>query len=77
LAGPAPPLPRVQANGESTVLLLGIDPNGVVSNCLPWHSSGKPDLDEAAARFIRDLHFQAAPDYTWGKLRFTWGYDEP
>jgi TonB family protein len=77
LAEPAPALPRVQANGESTILLLGIDPNGAVSDCLPWQSSGKPELDEAAERFARDLHFKAAPGYSWGKLRFTWGYDEP
>jgi TonB family protein len=77
LAGPAPALPRVQANGESTVLLLGVDPKGAVSDCLPWQSSGKPDLDEAAERFARDLRFEAAPGYNWGTLRFTWGYDEP
>lgn len=76
-AGPAPALPRVQANGESTVLLLGVSPNGAVSDCLPWQSSGKPDLDDAAERFARGLRFKAAPGYSWGKLRFTWGYDEP
>jgi len=77
LAGPARALPHVQANGESTVLLLGVNPNGGVSDLLVWLSSGKPDLDEAAARFARDLRFQGAPGYSWGKLRFTWGYDEP
>jgi TonB family protein len=77
LAGPAPALPRVQAGGESTILLLGVDPNGRVSDCLPWQSSGKPELDEAAERFARDLRFKAAPGYSWGKLRLTWGYDEP
>jgi TonB family protein len=77
LAGPAPALPRVQANGESTILLLGVDPNGAVSDCLPWQSSGKSELDEAAERFARDLRFRAAPGHSWGKLRFTWGYDEP
>ena len=68
---------RVQASGESTVLLLGVDSNGTVSHCLMWHASGKPDLDEAATRFARDLHFRAAPGYSWGTLRVTWGYDEP
>lgn len=77
LAGPAPALPRVQANGESTILLLGVDPNGAVSNCLSWQSSGKPDLDRAAERFARSLRFKAAPGYSWGRLRFTWGYDGP
>jgi hypothetical protein len=77
LAGPAPALPRVQAGGETTILLLGVDPNGAVSDCLPWQASGKPELDEAAERFARDLRFKAAPGYSWGKLRFSWGYDEP
>lgn len=77
LLRPAPALPRVQSKGESTVLLLGVDPKGAVRDCLPWQSSGRPDLDEAATRFARDLRFGAAPGYSWGKLRFTWGYDEP
>ncbi|MBV9997745.1 MAG: hypothetical protein JO015_01400 [Verrucomicrobia bacterium] len=77
LAGPAPALPRVQANGESTILLLGVGLNGAVSDCLPWQSSGKPDLDRAAERFARGLRFKAAPGYSWGKLRITWGYDGP
>ncbi|MBV9492450.1 MAG: hypothetical protein JO069_22380 [Verrucomicrobia bacterium] len=77
LAAPLPALPALRAYAQNTVLLVGIGPSGAIACCLTWRSSGQPELDQAAERFTRGLHFRAAPGYAWGEIRVTWGYDAP
>jgi TonB family protein len=68
---PSPPLSNLLS--DATSLFIGIDPSGEPDYIFLRRSSGNPELDQEAERFIRTLRFLANSARSWGVVTFRWG----
>jgi hypothetical protein len=56
--------------------ILGIDTRGEVRYAFLQDSSGETKVDEAAARSVKALRFEASPnEFSWGFVSISWGDD--